>query len=343
MIKLFEKAIINHFINMIDNDIPMKINNKNDIAKYIVTFIKQIYQKNASALKQITDIDSFIHENCDNNYFSTFIQNHFVIIDSYIKLINEMNKIDFLTSFKSNILHDNSRMLDFQDFSTTNEIKNYIWKEIQKSGYLWLTLNIQDKYLDKAIIPIFILNDDDKEKFNLYLLKQFNMDKLLEAIQLSKNFANLKQLKVGDSIKLDHNFLHRLTHDPSFKPLIYINGNIITSDKTSNIAGHNYRAYHSELVRTYFDNMSLHKDDIIHLDENEWKNCNENNVNDSLNLTRAVIKENIVFIIAAPIQSIIEKFKSELNCPVFCITDNASGLERRAKRLIGKKVYKRIY
>ena len=201
------------------------------------------------------------------------------------------------------------------------------------------------------------INDTDLKNFlKRYLLNSpyWNLIKrelkIIQNKQLPLTLKEIlnKNLQVGEQIPLSENIIKKELHSLYVTPLIYINGNIIWGNKQSvlNVSTAE-REYHNQILLRYLNNESLHKNDIIHLPINKWKQCNIYNMYNICDYVRLVSDNNIFIILYDEPNKLIaaKKIYQKYQQPVFTITDNVLNLQRLASRLLEKnyKYLIRIY
>lgn len=89
------------------------------------------------------------------------------------------------------------------------------------------------------------------------------------------------EILIGATIRLGtlfYNFIHKIM----VVPILYINGNFLKGDNAlyadATTAYENVRQYHMHLAQQYYNDMSLHKYDIIEKTSEEWKAENINHI-----------------------------------------------------------------
>ena len=168
-------------------------------------------------------------------------------------------------------------------------------------------------------------------------LKELQKDNSVHTL----NDKRLKELKPGDTISLhDAGEFHYLTHNDKVTPLVYINGNIIPGTSHGNM-----RDFHYALFEQYKHDMSLHKNDIIKLTEEEWEQESKLSLETFIkkyNGVSATSDKNVITLIGVPsaIQDTVAKaFYDFAHIPVLTITDDASAIQcLQAKKRLMKKI-----
>lgn len=187
---------------------------------------------------------------------------------------------------------------------------------------------------------INISNEDVIKQFLLtYLLKSPYWKLVKKIINDIKNKtlpSTLKELiniPVGQYVPISANIIKKELHSMYVTPIIYINDNIIWGNKDSTInATQANREYHSDLLLKYLNDMSLHKNDIIELTAEEWKNQDIFSIPLICTYVRLVTDDNVFIILYNEDNvNISQKFYQLYHKPIFVITDNASNLKRLAK------------
>ena len=130
--------------------------------------------------------------------------------------------------------------------------------------FIIFTLN--ENQLKNVINSVFINNIYIKQiNKALKHVKQNDVDLLTNTLQLI-NIDKL-DLEIGEERDLDDGFFNRLHHSSQFKPVVYINGNVIVGDETDE----RERTHHGVLYNAYGKNEKFHKNDIIKKPMEEWK------------------------------------------------------------------------
>lgn len=184
-----------------------------------------------------------------------------------------------------------------------------------------------------------------KQFFNDYLLTSPYQKLIIRELNIIKNIklpANLKDilnrnLQIGESIPITTHILRKELHGMLIKPLIFINGNIIWGDTLSTLnASQAQREHHDQILLRYLNNESLHKNDIIHLSMDEWKQCDRYNM--PCEYARLVTDDNIFIFMYGDVEVNFEAIGKiiyqKYHKPVFAITQYATHLKRVASRLI---------
>ena len=170
------------------------------------------------------------------------------------------------------------------------------------------------------------------------------LEQKINAIRIDK-YDDIPALAIGQSVPFNGKyFWWNLSHDTSYIPVIYINGNVITSKLGEISPEWGYgRVHHRELFDAYFKQMSLHKNDIIVQTEEEWNKCDgfDWDTIRKYNGVRGVIKNGICTLIDAAtpqgaINSGLEEqasqaIKAKENCQVLSISTDAAYISRYAQ------------
>ena len=158
-------------------------------------------------------------------------------------------------------------------------------------------------------------------------------------------------LQIGQTLPISSDIIKKYMHSMYVKPLIYINGNIIKGDENFTLnAARGERQSHSQVVSKYLNDMSLHKNDIIKMSADEWKNKDPHMIAADVDYNRAVTDGKIIMFLYPELNNdkIATLLHNHYNRPVFMITDNGSNIERIAnknsiKRLLHNLTVVRVY
>ena len=258
-----------------------------------------------------------------HNYINKDI--HKYVFDS-LNITNTLDK-DLLDSIL-NIVHFSDQEIKIIENATNAYIK-------------------QQKIILNDNINLHWNENDLKQFFAKYLISSPYQKLIIRELNIIKNTklsANLKDiansnLQINESIPITTHILRKELHSMSITPLIYINGNIIWGNAQSTLnVSQAQREHHDRILLQYLNNESLHKDDIIHLSMDEWKQCDCYNM--PCEYARLVTDDNIFIFMYGDIEIDFPKIGKiiyqKYNKPVFTITEYATHLKRIAKRSINK-------
>ena len=295
-------------------------------------FIKYCQNIIRSAISdKVNDIDKFIDKYYSSNRIIELLRDTVKIIDgkAFELFINDMfNEDNFLIDYRN-------ELSDKKKFDNIDQFEKYLYAllldeiKFYKERLEWNE--------EKRVIYCF------SSAFYPYLahtlLKQMDTEKLFSNFMLANDFSKIKNLKIGESLPFSESLLHSLSHSNDFIPIIYVNGNVISSQdfSTNRVSPTNGRLYHAFLVDEYLENMSLHKNDIIKQTEEEWRSTSI--MSPIVQGIRAVMKDGVIFIIGIYTEQGVDAIANRYHYPVICFTDDANKMLRKA-RLV-KKVLKK--
>ena len=168
-------------------------------------------------------------------------------------------------------------------------------------------------------------------------LKKINNKKVPNTLTEILN-ANLQ---IGQMLPIGNDTIKESMHSIYVRPIIYINGNIIEGDENFTLnAARGERQSHSQVVSKYLNDMSLHKNDIMKMSADEWKNKDPYMIAADVDYNRAVTDGKIIMFLYPELNNnkIATLLHNHYNKPVFMITDNGTNIERIAQKTMGKRL-----
>ena len=288
-----------------------------------------------------------------------------------IKILdNRINILQFISiCVKTVILHIMHNFINKDVHTNLFNIQND--KELLSSVLYYLKFSKQDiQIIENCIneyiktkkinvndtIKLYIDSDNLKNFLNIYLLNTPYwklIKKELKIIQNKQLPTTLKEIlnsniQVGEQIPLAKNIIEKELHSMYVCPLIFVNGNIIWGNSQSTLnATAAKREYHNQILLRYLNDESLHKNDIVHLSMDEWKQCDIYDMYSVCDYVRLVSDNNIFIILYDEPNKLIaaNKIYQKYHKPVFVITNTVLNLQRLASRLLRKncKYIIRIY
>lgn len=168
----------------------------------------------------------------------------------------------------------------------------------------------------KRVINTVFINEDNINRINKALrnIKQSEVDLISNALEL----INIDELNinVGQEKPLDEAFFNRLHHLSQFKPVIYINGNVISGKDSTG----KERNHHSLLYDDYFNNEELHKHDIIKMPMEEWKKVKYTDIKKYHGVSAVIQTKNVCTIDGFNYtQEAANAINKEFGCKVFAV------------------------
>lgn len=253
--------------------------------------------------------------------FNNLLEDHLAFLELNAKNINKQEIKTLITSMITELYKDKF------DITSSNE-----------DGTLFLIYQLNNNQLQEVINKVFINN----KTFNLVnkLLRSVDQNTVDKKIK-TKKIANLDDLdlKLYETIDVDEEFFTRLHHDSSYRPLIYINGNVILGDEVDG----EERRFHDTLFRAYGNDKKLHTNDIIKMPMSKWKSLHLDswNVYRKFKGVRAVMqKHNVCTIDGFEFtEEAVAAIKKKYNCKVFAVNYNNDdfGKLKRFAKLMQKK------
>ena len=362
--------IINGINNFLLKILPQantiyKVNNK-EIDGKVTNRINQIFS-NIKQLSQILWPYIFLNE---------WIEKNICFITSEKELLELLKLPEVITSLKNNFLQilapeiladhtiNNNLSIDeaINDLKLDSKLEQIINSAINQNS-IFNGFNINNKISiclqmsNSSIKQIckYIKKNKDFKFLSFNNIKNNNdLTEKVYAMQADK--YEISYLQIGQSIPFDGKyFWWNLSHDISYTPVIYINGNVISSKdgEVSKEWGHG-RVHHRELFTLYFQNMELHKNDIIKQSEEEWKKCDgfDWDTIRKYNGVRGVIKNNICTLIDAAtpqgkvstgLETIAaQAINQEKQCQVLVISDDMTSISREARLIKNIRLGKRL-
>ena len=147
-----------------------------------------------------------------------------------------------------------------------------------------------------------------------------------------------KKLAVGDNIKIDFDFYKFLQLQGL--PILYYNGNFLQSNQRYSTGN---RVVHRHLMNEYFNNIELHKNDIIKKKSIiDWQKTDELSRFLDFEQIGMVLQENIIIILyASDGLNVIDIVRKQFPNQIYIILQEQGELRRLAQRLNNKyKMYK---
>lgn len=322
------------------------------------SYIKNILKQYFSFCKTYKDIITIMnikrYRNCILQYIRNIVSTTApkIIVDNMLK--NNLSEEDSITNVRTDLfkllkgLLERVFIQDRLDMYLTNSANKTI-----------ICLKLTDTDIDK--LTQALLNNKSIFKEIQALTETITTDNefLIDQLEKEKNDKiGIKDLAIGESRKIDGNyFWWDQSHDLSYIPIVYINGNVIigNSNVVSSDWGHG-RVHHNELVYNYFHDMSLHKNDIIILDASEWEKLDAYDYDEvrKYHAVRAVMKHDIITLIDGgeyrdeAVNAFINKLSS---CQVLALSDDMTEITRKAsfsKLLLNNsnkfnRLYKKLY
>ena len=336
---------------------------------YDISQLELLYHKNKN---------DFINLLFSNEFLWKYIDNNFIFIDSSNKLIDIFNNDKYKKYFKDQCLflaatkYVKQQLLDTDNLKNANIVindklndinsiqqhlaqdliqifryNNFFIDDINNTRLKekqYILLKFNDIEL-KKFIQYILNNNEIIEIFKQQIINKVDINKIAEEVHINRILTDLSKIniKIGESIDVDGELLHYMTHDISFLPLIYINGNVIFGNQHE-VSEYGGRVHHNVLFDRYFKDEKLHTNDQIKQEMDEWRKCNGNNINDVLKYhgVRAVQKDNVILLIDGGnnTKEATDAIYNKTNNKILALSDNALLLVRTAKIFRLKRMYK---
>lgn len=344
--------------------------NGTEIDGKLTNRVNQIFN-NMNRLSQSLWSYRYLNEWIDTNIYLVTSEKEILELLKLPEVVKSF-KNDFIQILAPEILADHtinnntSIELAIDELKTTSNLTDIMNYAINQNS-IFNDHNINNKfsiclYMPDAIIKKICNVLKKNKEFRFLTFKDIKQtDELTEKVYaMQADKYEISYLQIGESIPFDGRyFWWNLSHDISYLPVIYINGNVITSQTGEISKEWGYgRVHHRELFTAYFQDMSLHKHDIIKQSEEEWKKC-DGFYFDTIrryNGVRGVIKNNICTLIdAATPQGQVSTgletiaataIAAQEHCQVLVISTDAAFISREAhlnKNIrIGKRLLRKI-
>lgn len=360
-------------LNQIKDILQSEIINYITTPKFLLNLNKK-FNIPTEQIDSIKDNMDFCLRIINNSFLNVYINKYLIIIKSYedlVRLGNDEKFQQYIFNFLgliakiyiNNILTDTSNLNIDKKFAK-NQIKK---SENNITAFLQQQLKLAFKYKNFYIDDInnfkfqsshYILcklNENDIDRFILFLLKSpilnisslfkqeidsTDLDSIVEDINTIKNIDNIlnSNIAIGSSVPIDGELLHCLSHSISYLPIIYINGNIVSSNDMKVKQFGSGRLHHDTLFDTYFKNISLHVNDRVKHTEEEWKEKDGydwNTVTKYHGIRATKDKNNVIIIYnnQSYVNEAIDKLRIYFpGCKIFVMNTNATLLTKEAKR-----------
>lgn len=147
-----------------------------------------------------------------------------------------------------------------------------------------------------------------------------------------------KKLAIGNSIKIDFDFYKSLQLQGI--PILYYNGNFLQSNQIY-LTGN--RIVHRHLMNEYFNNIKLHKDDIIKKKSiDDWQKVDELSRFLDFEQIGMVLQDDIIIVLYASNNlNVIDTIRKQFSNQIYIILQEQGELQRLATYLNNKyKKYK---
>ena len=291
-INIISKSSIDEFYNIFI-DLYIQTIEQQQLFQDIIDNITLQNVTKAEILKLIKNTD--LLRRCFNKLFILLPTTDIIPTLSTSALWN-MDAIHYACIIMNNELLNNAiaQNLSAEQVLTANNNKLFITKACVhglKNYYSEKQLDIT-KFNKFRIIrneyPLYLIPKLSNNNFilfgkQLFALKQDELRKAcfdcdaddihdLQAVINAQKYSSIDNIniEVGESISLNGDLFHSLTHTDQYIPIIYINGNVITGEAINDTE--NGRIHHAALFKKYCMNESLHKFDKIQMPITDWSN-----------------------------------------------------------------------
>ena len=183
--------------------------------------------------------------------------------------------------------------------------------------------NLKKNEVEQLINKLFI--NDDIIKLVNDALQDFSPEEI-EALENTIKVSNIDNLNIaiGEELDIDDDFFNRIHHTNGFRPLIYINGNVILGDDTEA----RERIHHQPLFIAYGKEEKLHNNDLVQMSMEEWNRLdfNDTSVQRKYHGVRAVIQKQNVCTIDGFEYTVeaADAINKKYNCKVFAVNFDSS-------------------
>lgn len=272
--------------------------------EYIESLRQILYiHVNNKQLKQyikILDMTKFINKLIKTKIFANLFNKYFVLLTSADIIIDNFSEnyiwvtsilsyiceklfIFTATQAAQNKISANEQIIQFIN---NEELIKFCSHELHKCynrhiNGLFIDI-INNAKIKHRQYPLFLrgeLTDNEFNKIAQFLYNKYKEELInylidnIDALQTDINSHTASELDninitTGESISINGNLFHELTHSDKYIPIIYINGNVIAGEAIRDIDGG--RIHHSSLFKAYCEDMSLHKFDKIKKSPKEW-------------------------------------------------------------------------
>ena len=307
-------------------------NNIDDVKDFTTDYIKQqsnIDLDNEDELDELVSdcISNFYILEIADDYIAAFEDHPFLADSMIIDIINDLAVTLARLTLKVKDCYGNKQLI--KDIITESVRELYKFDKFEQcfadadTAFIFLPINNIGTVIDKIFI-----NENNINRINKALrnVKQSEVDLISNALEL----INIDELNIdiGQEKPLDEAFFNRLCHSSQFKPIIYINGNVISSKDTPTGKERNH---HSLLYDGYFNNEELHKHDIIKMPMEEWKKVKYEDIYKYHGVSAVIQTKNACTINGLHYtQEAADAINKEFGCKVFGVyfSDNPEDLNK---------------
>ena len=294
--KVSNKSAVYNFINLYKKLLLVNDENLELLRKKLYNLTNN---KNLKQYIKTLDITKFITELTRTELFIEIFNKYFLILTNANDIIdNVCYNQNWLQLVLSNLLNKlvpfiitraakNNLSADEQISSLINsdELINFCSFELQeyynmKEFFIYI---VNKEKINNNYYPLLLrgkLSNTEFVKLAQYLYDKYNeilINYLIDNIDFLQGDINAHQaseldkidMSTGESIPINGELFHELTHSDKYIPIIYINGNVVVGEAVND--SDNGRIHHSSLFKAYCKDMSLHKFDKIKKSEYEWK------------------------------------------------------------------------
>lgn len=313
-------------------------NNIDDVKDFVTDYIKNNYSINDK--EELDELASDCVSNfykCENSddYIYAFEDYPFVANGMMIDIIKDLAVTLAQLTLQVKDCYGNKQLIT--DIITQAVRELYAADKFEQcfigvndTAFIFLPINNI-----KTVIDAVFINDTNIKRIDKALrnIKQSDINLISDAMKLV-NIDTL-DIDIGQEKDLDENFFNRLIHSSQFKPVVYINGNVISG---KNSPTSKERTHHSILYNDYLNNEELHKYDIIKMPMEKWKTVDYADIEKYHSVSAVIQTKNVCTINGFKYtQEAADAINKEFGCKVFAVNYSEKPEKQNKIRRFAKK------